>query len=273
MTTSVVHRGESLAVLQALDSGSIDCAVTSPPYYMLRNYHGHPDEIGNEATAAEYVERLVKMFGELHRVLADDGTFWLNVGDSYSTGRAGHPSAKSLRGIPWRIALALQDWGWIIRNAIVWNKTNARPESVPDRLSTRHEMIYLLVKQPRYWFNLDAIRVPHSPVSVARRGRADLRTKVGWDAAYVGSPPRGLSRRTTTAPVVGANPGDIWNMANRHAPPGHFAVFPPELPRRCILAGCKPDGVVLDPFHGSGTTGDVAQELGHSYIGIDLNPA
>lgn len=252
-----LHHGDALDVLRTLGAGSVDCCVTSPPYFGLRDY-GVDGQIGAEPSPVEYVAALVAVLAEVRRVLADDGTLWLNLGDSYASvggkqgigvnARAGNtikqmdsrtrPSApgvaaKNLLGIPWRVAFALQDDGWILRNDIIWAKPNAMPESVRDRLSTKHDHVFLLSKGPRYWFDLDPIREPHSEV-----------------------------RR---------NPGDVWSIPTSPFPGAHFATFPVALAERCILAGCKPGGTVLDPFSGSGTTGLAAARHGRRYVGIDLN--
>lgn len=279
--------GDALEALRTLPDESIDCCVTSPPYFGLRDY-GTAGQYGLEATPTEYVETMRALFAEVHRVLAADGTCWINLGDCYYSGK-GEPTQpdlkntarrpgkrvldgpswglprKNLLGIPWRVAFALQDDGWILRNEIVWDKPNAMPESVADRFSTRHETVFLFTKAVRYWFDLDAVREPHvAPERHAgrqafRSRNASLpRTATG---AYVGVGDRGR------------NPGDVWRIATRPYPEAHFAVFPPEIPARCIKAGCKPGGTVLDPFSGSGTTGEAARRLGRKYIGIDLNPA
>lgn len=254
-----------------------------------------PAEYGLEASPAEYVETMRALFAEVRRVLADDGTLWLNLGDSYQSsggmegvgrnakvgstlrqakGRtrpsSGLPS-KNLLGIPWRVAFALQDDGWILRNEVIWSKPNAMPESVTDRLSSRHEHLFMLTKSRRYWFDLDPIREDQSPVSIARAGRADMRGKEGWADAYHGNPPTGLARQSQRDTSIGRNPGDVWSIATQPFPGAHFAVMPAELARRAVVAGCKPGGVVLDPFSGSGTTGLVAQKNGRRYVGIDLS--
>lgn len=307
---TTLHHGDAATVLATLPSGSVDCIVTSPPYFGLRDY-GVDGQIGAEASPAEFVAAMVAVFREARRVLADDGTLWLNLGDSYSgswgnqgrktergtqrpitkpmmqpvhdgrygdtnrrnTGaiRPGMPPAKNLMGIPWRVAFALQDDGWILRNDIIWAKPNAMPESVTDRLSSRHEHLFILTKSPRYWFDLDPIREAQSPASVARATRADKRGKEGWADAYHGNPPTGLARRSERDTTIGRNPGDVWDIATRPAPGAHFAVMPPALAERCIKAGCKPYGTVLDPFSGSGTTGYAAAKHGRRYVGIDLS--
>lgn len=285
--------GDALDVLRTLPDGSVDCIVTSPPYYALRDY-GTPGQYGLEPTPAAYVETMRALFAEARRVLADDGTLWLNLGDSYasgptgtrkSSGLQGAPNSattragmgaknggglpdKSLLGIPWRTAFALQDDGWILRNEIIWSKPNAMPESVRDRLSNRHEHLFLFAKQPRYWFDLDAIREPHSAESIAGAKRRAKSKSVYMEDGVGGQKFHNFADMNAR----GANPGDVWPISTRPYPQAHFAVFPIDLPLRCIKAGCKPGGTVLDPFSGSGTTGDAARRLGRRYVGIDLNP-
>ncbi|MER5277717.1 site-specific DNA-methyltransferase [Streptomyces sp. NPDC002809] len=285
--------GDSLAQLRTLGDESINCIVTSPPYFGLRNYEAD-GQYGLEQTPAEYVETMQSVFSEARRVLTNDGTLWLNLGDSYSgswgnqgrgeprpmkqqvhdgrypnkgthTGsiRPGQPPAKNLLGMPWRTAFALQDDGWILRNEIVWHKPNAMPESVQDRLSSRHEHLFMFSKQPQYWFDLDSVREPHKAPSRKAGARAfrarDLNHQRTATGSYEGPDSRGR------------NPGDVWEIATRPYPEAHFATFPIDLPLRCIKAGCRPGGTVLDPFSGSGTTGDAARRLGRKYVGIDLN--
>jgi DNA modification methylase len=279
--------GDALEVLRAMPDGSVDCCVTSPPYFGLRDY-GFEGQCGLEATPAEYVETMRAVFAEVRRVLADDGTLWLNLGDSYVTGATGTrvssglqgapnstttrqgfgakgggglPS-KSLIGIPWRVAFALQDDGWILRNDIIWHKPNAMPESMADRLANRHEHMFLLAKSQRYHFDLDAIRNPHAP-STLRRSTTRSPYMAPGQIPNVKARPSGER---------GANPGDFWPINTRPYADAHFAVMPPELAARCIKAGCKRGGTVLDPFSGSGTTGAAARMLGRAYVGIDLNP-
>lgn len=293
-----LHHGDSLEVAATLADGAADCIVTSPPYFGLRDY-GIGGQYGLEASPAEYVETMRRLFSELRRVLADDGTLWLNIGDSYantSTNNGGYSEKstlagftsqdtkvrrandatvarrvkpdvppKNLLGIPWRVAFALQDDGWILRNAIIWNKPNAMPESVTDRLAGRYEMVFMFSKQTRYWFDLDPIREPHQTYDKPFK-RTDGRQWVEsteWNHNRTGG---------AGAHENGKNPGDVWNINTQPFSAAHFAVMPRELAQRCIMAGCKPGGTVLDPFSGSGTTGLSAQRLGRKYIGIDLNP-
>ncbi|MFF2650566.1 DNA-methyltransferase [Streptomyces sp. NPDC058045] len=281
--------GDALDVLRTLPIGSVDCIVTSPPYYGLRDY-GTSGQYGLEATPAEYVETMRSVFSEARRVLADDGTLWLNLGDSYVCspkgseskkhglkGRSNHTTtpagkggknggglaAKQLLGIPWRVAFALQEDGWILRSEIIWHKPNAMPESVRDRLASRHEHLFMFAKSSRYWFDLDSVREPHAPSNLR-----PYTTRRGYAA-----PGQTVNVKSRPSGERGRNPGDVWTVATRPYPAAHFATFPLELPIRCIKAGCQPGGTVLDPFSGSGTTGAAARQLGRRYIGIDLNPA
>jgi site-specific DNA-methyltransferase (cytosine-N4-specific) len=274
-----LHQGDSLEVMRTLPDCSVDCIVTSPPYYGLRDY-GNDGQYGLEPTPDEYVETMRALFAEARRVLADDGTFWLNIGDSYGPG-------KALQGIPWRVALALQTDGWILRNSIIWYKPNGMPESVTDRLSGKHENIFMFTKKPTYWFDLDALREPLSedraPSRKARKPQAGWKENsakgeykpnrggTAWSANANNLPGVSPQQDYLGAHENGKNPGDVWPINTQPFGGAHFAVFPQELARRCIVAGCKPGGVVLDTFSGSGTTGLVAQRHGRKYVGIDLS--
>ena len=297
-----LHLGDALEVAQSMDDGSVDCIVTSPPYFGLRDY-GTEGQYGLEASPAEYVERMRGLFSELRRVLADDGTLWLNIGDSYNAAKTDRPQSnttsvsgetvrmargatpsdargnsttsvwsalppKNLLGIPWRVAFALQDDGWILRNAIIWNKPNAMPESVTDRLSGRYEHVFLFSKNRKYWFDLDPIR--EKPGDYRGTTWAE-RKENGEPNRYGLAGMRGVGATVLAANENGKNPGDVWTITTQPFPGAHFAVFPVALPQRCIQAGCKPGGTVLDPFSGSGTTGLAAQRTGRRYVGIDLN--
>ncbi|MFC5217285.1 DNA-methyltransferase [Streptomyces coerulescens] len=294
--------GDALETMSTLSTASVDCIVTSPPYYGLRDY-GAEGQYGLEASPAEYVEMMRALFAEGRRVLADDGTLWLNLGDSYAAA-GGHtdpgstsqlqgrrvqlmqnmPSKpadrpkKNLLGIPWRVAFALQDDGWILRNEIIWHKPNAMPESVRDRLSSRHEHLFLFSKAPQYWFDLDSVREPHESARARRYAgtKPGGTSRVGKAQGFgvgdrIGGPIRG--DHAGASHPKGRNPGDVWHINTGKFPAAHFATFPMDLPLRCIKAGCRPAGTVLDPFSGSGTTGAAARQLGRRYLGIDLNPA
>jgi DNA modification methylase len=284
--TSALYLGDAHDVLAEMPDGSVDCIVTSPPYWGKRDY-GVIGQYGRESDPAAYVATLRDAFAEARRVLADHGTCWLNLGDSYSGMRA-----KNLLGLPWRVAFALQDEGWILRNAIVWHKPNAMPESVRDRLNCRHELIFLLVKQPAYWFDLDPIRVPHSAETQralldglggrdsrrppARSERGTRPPKYGPHARELTTGRRRYgnlrgSNSHRRAHPLGRNPGDVWAVPTRPYNGPHFAAYPIDLPLRCIAAGCKPGGIVLDPFTGTGTTGLAALQLGRRFAGIELS--
>jgi site-specific DNA-methyltransferase (cytosine-N4-specific) len=322
-----LHHGDALEVARTLNDGAADCIVTSPPYFGLRDY-GTDGQYGLESSPAEYVDTMRTLFAELRRVLADDGTLWLNIGDSYAVNgvlsynntpnanrdgtkdsaaeaikagierapirRTDGIPAKNLLGIPWRVAFALQDDGWILRNAIIWNKPNAMPESVTDRLSGRYEHVFMFSKSRRYWFDLDPIReqciTADRPLVPATHAHVTGSWSTGSGGNHQQPTSSGLGRKqrradepanagTGLAPhsgyrgtaEAGRNPGDVWTIPTQPFPGAHFACFPIQLPQRCILAGCKPGGVVLDPFSGSGTTGLAAQRTGRRYIGIDLN--
>lgn len=285
-------------------------------------------QYGREATPEDYVDTLRAVFAQLRRVLVDTGTVWLNLGDSYSadpTGRTGNeleanilsgttvtgllgeswgdanrtPSVprKNLWGMPWRVAFALQSDGWILRNAIVWHKPNAMPESVRDRLSTRHEMLFLFTTQRQYWFDLDAIREPLAPPEVltegivigesrkdrhasgectARRRRQGADGKCSTTEAFAGRSPEAAMAPTgcrhTAAHPRGRNPGDVGSIPTRPMFEAHFAAVPIDIPLRCIAAGCPPAGTVLDPFSGAATTGLAVRQLHRSYLGVDVSP-
>lgn len=255
-----LYHGDSLEVVRTLDAGSVDCIVTSPPYYGLRDY-GNEGQYGLEPTVADYVEIMRALFSELRRTLADDGTLWLNIGDSYGKN-------KSLQGIPWRVALALEGDGWILRNSVIWAKQNGLPVNVKDRFHSRHETVFMFAKSPRYWFDLDAVRVPHSEASLKRY--ASGLNKQSHPTA-VRNVSDGNEIAAGFVPTKGVNPGDVWSIPAKPFKEAHFAVMPPEIARRAIIAGCKTGGTVLDPFSGSGTTGMVAREEGRKYVGIDIS--
>jgi site-specific DNA-methyltransferase (cytosine-N4-specific) len=292
-----LHNGDALTVLSALPDGMADCVVTSPPYFGLRDY-GIDGQYGLESNPADYVEKMRAVFAEARRVLAADGTLWLNLGDSYanpssggSQGTTGQRASrtftatqsggctalppKNLIGIPWRVAFALQDDGWTLRNAIVWHKPNAMPMSVQDRLNTVYEYVFLFSRSRRYYFDLDAIRdEPRlTPEDIAQRRLEPAAPN--RLAAENGFTRAGRSRPISEVfgsfdEIKGRNPGDVWSVNTQPFPEAHFAVMPVTLAQRCIEAGCKPGGTVLDPFSGSGTTGAAAAKLGRRYVGIDL---
>ena len=281
-------------MLKTIPDGTVDCCVTSPPYYGLRDY-GKEGQIGLEESPEEYIEKLVRVFREVKRVLKDDGTLWLNIGDSYaqrlrqsgeeyagklaraSKGqiKAGAKKAptgfkeKDLIGIPWMLAFALRDDGWYLRQDIIWHKPNPMPESVKDRCVKSHEYIFLFSKKPRYFFDYMAIQ------EESKWNGKDKRSGKGR-ISYDGKRTKGGVEKTKAqqsfVSITGRrNKRDVWRVATRPYKEAHFATFPEQLIEPCILAGSRPDGIVLDPFFGSGTTGVVAEKYGRRYIGVELN--
>lgn len=287
------HIGCCLELLPRMvaDGVRVQTCVTSPPYFGLRDY-GQEDQIGLEETPAEYIDELVCVFREVRELLAEDGTLWLNLGDSYANdskwgGQTSGKHARSLHGdsgigrrktntglkskdlmgIPWRVALALQADGWYLRSDIIWHKPNPMPESVTDRPTKSHEYLFLLAKSDRYYYDADAIKEPASDTGRVngREGRDELEA-----ARPPGSAPRTLARIDYSN--RGRNKRSVWTVPTQPFAGAHFACFPPALIRPCILAGAPAGGVVLDPFMGSGTTGQVATDLGRHFIGCELNP-
>ena len=290
----MIYQGDCLDILPTLEANTIQCCVTSPPYWGLRDY-GVDGQIGLEETPDAYVARLVEVFREVRRVLKDDGTLWLNLGDSYfsstkGTGgsdpktspkqawkgatngqsfnpiriSAGHLpiKPKDLIGIPWMVAFALRADGWYLRQDIIWAKPNPMPESVTDRCTKAHEYIFLLTKSARYFYDADAVKeeavgcrggIPHKTL-----GNKDRMGDQGLSDGWKGSEYR--------------NRHSVWTITTKPYKEAHFATFPEEIPRTCILAGSKKGDTILDPFSGAGTTGVVAGKLGREYIGIELNP-
>lgn len=297
--------GDVLDQLRRLPDDSIDCVVTSPPYFLLRNY-GHRKQIGLESVVGEWVDRLVAVADEIARVLRPSGCFWLNLGDSYSRHRRFGAHPKGLLLGPERVLLALADRGWMVRNKIVWAKPNPMPASARDRLTCTWEPLYLLVRGPSYYFDLDAIRVPHRtrrrPQQRPSRGTKYSTTRPGWAGPLAGAND-GLLRARAEGRVghpLGKNPGDVWTVPTASFRGAHFATFPQRLIERPLLAtcpqrvcascgtawrrpggglrpqcACRADwraGIVLDPFIGSGTVAVVAERLERDWLGIELNP-
>jgi site-specific DNA-methyltransferase (adenine-specific) len=248
---STVFQSDAVSLLKKLPENLFRCCITSPPYWGLRDY-GIDGQIGAEDQPADYVRRLVEVFEGVRRVLTEDGTLWLNIGDSYTSGNRGYRAPdrknpvramtyraptpeglkpKDLIGIPWRLAMALQEAGWFLRSDIIWEKPNCMPESVKDRPTRSHEYLFLLTKSVKYYYNHLNVQEPN-----------------------------GRNRRT------------VWSIPTEPFPGAHFATFPPKLVEPCVLAGSKPGDWVLDPFFGSGTVGVVCEEQRRNYVGIELNP-
>lgn len=291
--------GDVIDGLRAMPDGLAQTCVTSPPYWGLRDY-GADGQIGLEQTPDEYVARMVKVFREVRRVLRDDGTLWLNLGDSYAgSGKGGNPDhsewagfvgnkarektaqasgpivpdglkPKDLVGIPWRVAFALQADGWYLRSDIVWSKPNPMPESVTDRPTKSHEYVFLMSKSARYLYDHEAIREPL--VSTAKQYLMAGKS-VRENHAYEAVGGRPLGPKSFQNVPEARNARSVWQIATKPYAEAHFAVFPPELPERCIKAGSREGDTVLDPFMGSGTTAWVARHLGRKAVGCELNPA
>jgi site-specific DNA-methyltransferase (cytosine-N4-specific) len=294
------HFGDCIETMRGMPDGIVNTCVTSPPYFGLRDY-GHAGQIGLEETPAEFVAKLVEVFREVRRVLRDDGTLWLNLGDSYAANRSYQvPSTlmngdttnqaqagsgrgmlasdfglkpKDLIGIPWRVALALQADGWYLRQDIIWHKPNPMPESVTDRCTKAHEYIFLLSKSATYHYDHEAVKEPASQSSGWAKQRKAGEDTWKYGRAAGGDPNSTNGIGGTLALGDERNKRSVWTVATQAYSGAHFATFPTALIEPCILAGAPAGGVVLDPFFGSGTTGQVAQNLGRQFIGCELNPA
>lgn len=291
MTTAISRLllGDALEQLRTLPSESVHTCVTSPPYYNLRDY-GIAGQIGNETSVEEYLQKLVRVFREVRRVLREDGTLWVNMGDSYATRSGKQPPTntrnsyghtekrtpqgykyKDLIGVPWQLAFALREDGWYLRQNIVWYKTNAMPESVKDRCTKSHEYIFLLSKSERYYFNAAAIREPVTSIKGNARTFRGGGTYVGGQSYSNSACVERKSHGNCENQAGYRNKRDVWPVSTTGFRGAHFAVFPEKLIEPCVVAGCPESGIVLDPFMGSGTTGVVAKRLGREFIGIDLN--
>ena len=285
--------------LNLLDNNSIDCCITSPPYWGLRDY-GQDDQLGLEKTPDDYVAKMVLGFREVKRVLKPEGTLWLNLGDSYSKsesnnggysekstlsgftnpntkGRQANESCnkrklnhgckpKDLVGIPWMVAFALRNDGWYLRQDIIWHKPNPMPESVRDRCTKSHEYIFLMSKSSKYYYNNEAIR---EPIKTSNKGYISARARTAQGA--LGGKNKHNMERRDYEDIKGANKRSVWTITTKPFKDAHFAVFPEDLIRPCILAGCPKDGIILDPFMGAGTTALVSIKEQRNFIGIELN--
>lgn len=297
MSRYTIYTGDCIEVMKTLESESVDCVVTSPPYWGLRDY-GVDGQYGLEATPDEYVAQLVRAFQEVWRVLKDSGTVWLNLGDSYCSSspsggnntspewqrpsrgaqpemakRSDNLRPKNLVGIPWKVAFALQAEGYILRQDIIWFKSNGMPESVRDRCTKSHEYIFLLSKKPRYYYDADAIKTPLQDSSVQRLLQ-DIESQNGSERVS-GKTNGAMKALNVKGEEIGSglvNKRSVWHIATQSFKEAHYAVMAPEVARLCIRAGCPKDGVVLDPFGGAGTTGLVAMQEGRDSVMIELNP-
>lgn len=329
-----VINADALSALRTLPDACVDCCVTSPPYWGLRDYDV-AGQLGLEKNPGEFIAKLVQIFEEVRRVLKSDGTCWVNMGDCHTDGGRGKDTGstldgtrnnqresrkatiresfkglrkKNLLGQPWRLAFALQDAGWNLRQDIIWHKPNPMPESVRDRPTKSHEYIFLLSKSLRYHYDQKAIQERGSPDTHARYARArspdnkhangaggqkfqtiartfdgvnaKIRERTGTSSRMnVDRVPRPREKQNASFSaavkdiVAFRNKRSVWTVPTKGYKGAHFATFPPALIRPCVLAGCRPGGTVLDPFAGSGTTGAVALEHGRRALLIELNPA
>jgi DNA modification methylase len=291
-----IRVGDALELLREMPKESVRCVVTSPPYFGLRDY-GMQAQIGMEPTLDDYLDRLLAVFAEVHRVLRSDGTLWLNIGDCYASKPRGSDSGwdksrlnnparvqkaqsaslrqsrhaasaagakqKDLMGVPWLLAFRLRDFGWYLRQEIIWSKRSAMPDPVKDRCTRSHEQVFMLAKSPRYYYDADAI----AEDSVSDHGSGNVYAR--QERLSIGG--RGQPHPWTD---VGGrrNRRSVWTLSSQPFSKAHFATFPPKLVEPCILAGSEPGDVVLDPFAGAGTTGLVALRLERSFLGVELNP-
>ena len=332
-----IHCGDNVEVMKTFPADSVDLVVTSPPYWGLRDYGTGDNQLGMESHPQMFIDHLVEIFREVKRILKTSGSFWLNLGDTYHGGRRKHTVPQSINEertsfwsernvipnrnlpddggwlqpkqklmMPHRVAIALQDDGWILRNDVIWHKPNHMPESVRDRLTKSYENFFFFVKSRKYFFDLDSIREPYAESSIQRLTQPSIMSQMGGNKQeeLYGSAPgngnrpadilKGLSKKHTKHDLAvgrtgdgfsytdslhekpnhvnGKNPGDMWSITTQPFPGSHFAVFPPKLIEPIIKAACPVDGVVLDPFAGSGTALRVARKLGRSFIGIEINP-
>lgn len=298
-----LYLGDCLETLKQMQNDKIDCCITSPPYWGLRDYNVD-GQLGLEKTPEEYVAKMVEVFHEVKRVLKKEGTCFLNLGDSYygshsmgtcdnkamglqkhigmeNYGQAAKRSwekrydlkPKDLVGIPWRVAFALQQDGWYLRQDIIWHKPNPMPESVTDRCTKAHEYIFLLAKSQKYYFDAETIKEPCCEVSKKR-------AEYGWDCDRPSTKNASMGKEgihtekmgNRFVPDDGRNKRSVWTITTKPFREAHFATFPEDLILPCVLAGCPKGGIILDPFSGASTTGVVAKKNNRNYIGIELNP-
>ena len=291
---NTIINGNSLEVLKSLPDNSIDCCVTSPPYYALRDY-GCDGQIGLEETPEKYIESLCDVFSEVRRVLTPEGTLWLNIGDSYNGNKVGNTEVvknkkvsesndfhkklwseakpKDLIGIPWMLAFALRSQGWYLRQDIIWHKPNPMPESVTDRCTKSHEYIFLLSKSQKYYFDYESIMEPCADQERNNFQSGSRANGINKDRNDndLGERSKTWKPKTIDNQKV-RNKRDVWEVNTKPCKEAHFATYPFELIKPCILAGCPENGIVLDPFMGSGTTAIVARSLNRNYLGVELNP-
>lgn len=296
--SNTIYLGDNLQTMRTWPDAFVQTCVTSPPYYGLRDY-GVAGQLGLEATPEEFIAKLVEVFREVRRVLRDDGTLWVNMGDSYNTygGNRGESAGinknpqsampnvpkghgltvktlknKDLVGVPWMLAFALRADGWYLRSDVIWAKKNCMPESVSDRPTKTHEHIFLLAKNEDYYYDADAIKEPVAESSLARVAQNEGQPTLNTDRK------RGSTQTEQTLDIKKMVPSDgmrnkrdVWHVSTQPFREAHFATFPPELIKPCILAGAPRGGLVLDPFMGAGTTALVAAQYDRRFLGCELN--
>lgn len=294
-----ILNGDVRNEIQRLPDQSVDCVVTSPPYWNLRDYD-HVSQLGLEETPEEYVKNMVGVFREIKRVLKDNGTLWLNIADTYYGGRNNAGSTKELSetqassegstgqvgrswprhsflknkdmcGLPWRLAFALQEDGWYLRQDIIWAKSAPMPESVKDRCTKSHEYIFLLSKSPKYYFDFKSIQEPAKYFEEKKWATEESGINSADRYSGEGSSNRVFGDEDEDG-ILRRNKRDVWTARKGQYKGAHFATFSMELIEPCILAGCPIGGIVLDPFLGSGTTAACARRLGRYFVGVELNP-
>jgi len=286
MRINNIYQGDSLATLKTLSDNSINCCITSPPYYGLRDY-GVDGQIGLEETPEQFINKLVEIFREIRRIIKDDGTLWVNIGDSYNGSggqgtkpnimskdaaikRGGSPirintlKPKDLIGIPWMLAFALRADGWYLRQDIIWHKPNPMPESVQDRCTKAHEYVFLLSKSQKYYYDIDAIKEP-AITPIDTKSSQSFKAKGGKAQVNYGT------NEDNWEPDGTRNKRSVWQVNTKPYREAHFATFPEALIEPMILAGCPKDGIVIDPFMGAGTTAVVSKKNHRNYIGCELN--
>jgi len=306
--TNYIYQGDALEVLKTFPDESVNCCITSPPYFGLRSYgtddiewpDGWSGSLGLEPDPSMFIKHLMMIFREVRRVLKRDGSIWIVISDSYCSSSGGARQqnglvgsgrkrgrekicrstsfrsdtikVKDMIGIPWMLAFALRDDGWWLRSDIVWEKKNCMPESMSDRPTRSYEHIFLLAKSAQYYYDADAIREPCTPENIARakRGRSNNHKYVNGAPGQTANTV--MSDMTKSCHPNGKNKRDVWSVSTKPCSEDHYATFPPDLIAPCVLAGCPENGIVLDPFIGSGTTGLVAKNHNRRYVGIELNP-
>lgn len=294
------YQGDCRDVMRSLiaDGVRVQCIVTSPPYWGLRDY-GVAGQLGMEPTLREFIANMVEVFDLCRELLADDGTLWMNMGDGYIASKADGIKPKELTGQPWRLAFALQDAGWYLRQGIVWHKPNPMPESARDRCTKAHEDLFLLTRSEKYYYDFAAMQEPVSGGAHARGSGVNPKaapsgwgtspgghrektgrytgTGVGFGRGYDKTPKPRVKQNASFSASVNElvdmrNRRTVWTIPTQSFDGAHFATFPEALVEPCILAGTRPGDIVFDPFMGSGTVASVAQRLGRRWLGAELNP-